>query len=205
MHQEILTKEQTELLPLIKAFSKRFYLVGGTAIGLHLGHRESIDFDLFTDKDIKRKNIKSVIEKYGYPTDTIIHQADEQLHIILNTVKVTFFSFPHKINAEVDFKGIINIPDLLDLAAMKAYALGGRAKWKDYVDLYFILKHHFLLKKISIRAKELFTSFFNEKLFRQQLCYYNDVDYREKVVFVGKEIKKEEIQHFLTEIATTTF
>jgi hypothetical protein len=48
MHLEILTDKQKELLPLISQFKRNFYLVGGTAIALHLGHRESIDFDLFS-------------------------------------------------------------------------------------------------------------------------------------------------------------
>ncbi|MEA2064850.1 MAG: hypothetical protein U9O66_00955 [Patescibacteria group bacterium] len=47
MHKKILTKEQKELLPLIKKFIKKFGLVGGTAIALQIGHRESIDFDFF--------------------------------------------------------------------------------------------------------------------------------------------------------------
>ncbi len=46
MHKEILTKEQTALLPIVKAFNKDFRLVGGTAIAWHAGHRRSIDFDL---------------------------------------------------------------------------------------------------------------------------------------------------------------
>lgn len=206
MYKEILTDKQLELLPLIKDFSKRFYLVRGTAIALQIGHRRSIDFDLFTDKDIKRKNIINVIEKHEYATNEIIHQAHEQFHINLNSVKVTFFSFPHKIKANISFEGIINVPDLLDLSAMKAYALGGRAKWKDYVDLYFMLKDHLSLKDISIRAKELFTTFFNEKLFRQQLCYFNDINYSEKVVFMsGYKVKEIEIKKYLTKIATTAF
>jgi hypothetical protein len=51
MHKEILTKEQLELLALIKSFAKDFYLVGGTAIALYIGHRHSIDFDLFIHKN----------------------------------------------------------------------------------------------------------------------------------------------------------
>jgi hypothetical protein len=47
MHLEILSKEQVELLPLVSQFKREFYLVGGTAIALHIGHRESIDFELF--------------------------------------------------------------------------------------------------------------------------------------------------------------
>jgi len=47
MHNEILSPAQTELLLLIKSFRREFYLVGGTAIAVHIGHRRSIDFDLF--------------------------------------------------------------------------------------------------------------------------------------------------------------
>ena len=48
MHKEILTDEQINLLPLVQLFNKDFGLVGGTAIAFHIGHRESIDFDLFS-------------------------------------------------------------------------------------------------------------------------------------------------------------
>ena len=47
MHTEIFNISQVALLPLVKQFKKEFYLVGGTAIALHIGHRRSIDFDLF--------------------------------------------------------------------------------------------------------------------------------------------------------------
>jgi len=47
MHKEILDNNQLSLLDLVKSFRREFYLVGGTAIALHIGHRRSIDFDLF--------------------------------------------------------------------------------------------------------------------------------------------------------------
>jgi hypothetical protein len=50
MHLEILSLEQKELLSLISHFKRKYYLVGGTAIALHIGHRMSIDFDLFCEK-----------------------------------------------------------------------------------------------------------------------------------------------------------
>jgi hypothetical protein len=61
----------------------------------------------------------------------------------VDNVKITFYQFPFKINAENRFDNIVNVPDLLTLAAMKAFALGGSNKWKDYVDLYYLLKFHF--------------------------------------------------------------
>jgi hypothetical protein len=201
----VLTKEQLQLLPILKRFSPDYYMVGGTAIALYLGHRRSIDFDLFTTQKINREHIAKIIKQHNYPVKDILYEDHEQLHIIVNSVKMTFFSFPHKIYAPQNFEDIINLPSLLDLGAMKAYALGGRAKWKDYVDLYFIFKNHFGLQKISQRAKEIFSSFFNEKLFREQLCYYEDIDYSESIEYLASEIRDEEIKKFLTQIALTPF
>lgn len=205
MHKEILSKEQLEILPLIKLFAGDFYLVGGTAVALHIGHRRSIDFDLFTDKNIKRRSIKKIIESSKYPVQDIIYEDHEQMHLIVNSVKLTFFNFPTKVDHPLDFEGIIKIPALLDLAAMKAYALGGRAKWKDYVDLYFIMRDHYTLKEISGRAKEIFETFFNEKLFREQLSYFKDIDHSEKLEYVGEDVKDEVIEKALIEKAISPF
>ena len=146
MHLNILSKEQVELLPLISKFKREFYLVGGTAIALHLGHRESIDFDLFKLANLRKNDIyKKIIAskfkfKFGYKNY-------EQLNLIINDVKFTYFSFPHAIPTFSEIKGIIKMPDLLTLAAMKAFALGRLTKWKDYVDLYFIWHYSFLSGK----------------------------------------------------------
>jgi len=207
MHTEVLTKEQKDLLPMIKLFSKDYYyyLVGGTAIALIIGHRRSIDFDLFTNNKVKRKSIKYILEKNNFILDKIIWEDFEQLHLKVNSVKMTFFRFHHKLNNFIDFEDIIKIPDLLDLAAMKAYVLGGRAKWKDYIDIYFLMKDHFNVMKISNRANELFNGFFNEKLFREQSSYFEDVDYTESIEFIGKEIPEDKIKDFLIKSATIPF
>ncbi len=205
MHKDILTKKQEELLPLISDFSKDYYLVGGTAISLYIGHRLSLDFDLFTKKNINRNQIKAIIEENHFFVEETIFEAYDQIHFIINNTKLTFFHFPYSIDANTNFENVIQIPSLLELAAMKSYALGGRAKWKDYVDLYFLLKFHFNLEEISSRAKEIFGSFFNEKLFREQLSYFEDIDYSEEVEYVSKGVSDDEIKNFLINIATVPF
>ena len=93
-------------------------------------------------------------------------------------------------------------PSLLTLAAMKAYALGRRSKWKDYVDLYFLLTEHFALKEVSDRAVEIFGELFSEKLFRAQLSYFDDIDYTEEVDFLIENPPTEaEIQSGLEQIS----
>ena len=94
------------------------------------------------------------------------------------------------------------IPNLLTLAAMKAFALGGRNKWKVYVDLYFILKDHFSINEVSKKAKELFGGEFNEKIFRNQLAYFDDINYAEQVEFMpGFEVSDETVKNKLIEFS----
>ena len=95
MHKEILTENQQEALDLIKKYTKNFYLVGGTAIALHLGHRRSIDFDLFTEKDFDNKKIIQIIKKF-YPIYQVIRDETGQLTLVINRVKFTFFQYPYK-------------------------------------------------------------------------------------------------------------
>lgn len=202
MHEEILTQKQIELIPLIRVFNRSFYLVGGTAIALHLGHRHSIDFDLFNPKPFNRKNIQNKIIENNYRIDKTLIATNEEYTLITNTVKLTFYNFPFEIPHKMKFKDIANLPTLLDLAAMKAYALGRRAKWKDYIDLYFIFKYHYSLNEVCNRAIELFKDLFSEKLFRAQLSFFDDIDYSEQVNYVVSPIHDEEIKQFLKDIAT---
>ena len=201
MHTQIFNSDQVELLPFVKQFRKEFYLVGGTAIALHLGHRRSIDFDLFKFNSLKTKKIMDAISASQYPY-TITRRVAEQLNVTIHEVKFTFFQYPFKISAPEKLDDTLRLPSLLDLAAMKAYALGRRSKWKDYVDLYFILNGHYSIKQISDRSAGIFGPLFSEKLFRAQLCYFDDIDYSECVEFLGENIAENTIRELLINKAT---
>ena len=197
MHKEILTTEQVHLLPLVQQFAKDFYLVGGTAIAFHIGHRRSIDFDLFTFKKFENNKIKRVITKEAR-INTVMRDEEGQYTLMINHVQMTFFQCPFLIPAKHWFQRIIKMPDLLTLAAMKAYALGRRAKWKDYVDLYFIMKKYHGATAIVDKARTLFGKEFNEKLFREQLSYFQDINYAEKVVYMpGFEVSDKTVERAL--------
>jgi len=182
LHREILTKEQEELLPLAKKFYKDFGLVSGTAIALHIGHRESIDFDFFSFDGFKTFNIKRRVMGFR-AIDKVIVSKSHEFTFLLNRVKITFFHYPFKIDFKIDFDKVLRLPSLLTLAAMKAYALGMRAKWKDYVDLYFIVKDFHSLSEIIKQAEKIFGDEFNEKIFRAQLSYFDDINYSEKIIY----------------------
>lgn len=201
MHKEILTPEQTLLLPLLKQFSRKFYLVGGTAIALHIGHRRSIDFDLFTEKMFDNRQIQRRVAR-AHKIDKVARDEAGQFTVVLRGVHMTFFQYPFAVHAEQLFDHLIKVPDLLTLAAMKGYALGRRAKWKDYVDLYFIIRKYHGIAAIVRKAREIFGNEFNERLFREQLSYFKDMDYREEVVYMsGFAVKDKEVKKELTEFS----
>lgn len=203
MRQEVLTDEQIKLLPLVKKFIKDFGLVGGTAIALQIGHRRSIDFDLFSDREFDNAKIRKLIIKSGHKIGKVYKDEAGQFTFFVNKVQFTFFHYPFKIEFSEHFEKILRMPDLLTLAAMKAYALGRRAKWKDYIDLYFIINKYHSIKKIVIRANAIFKGEFNERIFREQLAYFKDIDYREEVEYLpdfvvsDEKVKKELIKFAL--------
>ena len=186
---------------MVKLFNKDFGLVGGTAVALHIGHRESIDFDLFSLDEFDNVKIRRKIVRVKRIIRTLRDETG-QYTIEINTVRFTFFYYMFKINFSENFDDVIKLPDLLTLAAMKAYALGRRPKWKDYVDLYFIIKNCYSLKDICEKADKIFDKEFNEKLFRRQLAYFDDMDYREQVVWKkGFETSDEIIKKVLIEFS----
>ena len=201
MHKEILSQDQIELLPLIKKFSDTFYLVGGTAIALHLGHRRSIDFDLFTKDDFDNKLIRTRIKRNRFTVDRELRDQVSQFTIIINNTHMTFFQFIYEIDLGDKLDSIIRMPDLLTLGAMKVFALGQRAKWKDYVDLYFIFKKYSLVE-VSAKAKQLFGNEYNERIIKEQLAYFDDINYSQPVEWMhGFEVGDEEIKKYLTEVS----
>jgi len=200
MHPEIFSKNQVDLLPYLKKFQRSFFMVGGTAIALHLGHRRSIDFDLFTPARLVKHRIKSKLLEIPYPQVPLFEDFD-QLHLSVHNVKVTFFSFPYPIEHGVNIDSFISIPSLMTLASMKAFALGGRAKWKDYVDLYYILRDHYTIEDIAIEAKANFGQMFSEKLFREQLAFHKDINYSEPVEYISTPVPEDEMKDFLIEKA----
>lgn len=203
MHKEILTETQLKLLQIVKLFSKNFGLVGGTAIALHLGHRESLDFDLFSFDEFSNNSIKAKIAK-NMVIDTVFVNKKGEYTFLIDGIKFTFFQFPYKINCSKSFDDIVKLPDILTLGAMKAFALGRRAKWKDYVDLYFILKEHHTILEVATKGTEIFGNEFNEKIFRTQLAYFEDIDYSEEVIYkkefsTDNEIIKKALVEFSLE------
>jgi hypothetical protein len=201
MRKNILSPEQLKFLPFLKNFSIAFGLAGGTAVALRIGHRRSIDFDLFSTEEFSNSAVqRKILKKKKIQKVFVDHQGEYT--VLVDGIKLTFLYYPFPIKFKDSLDEFIKTPDLPTLAALKAYALGRRSKWKDYVDLYFVMKNKISLDKIIKQAVKIFGNNFNEKIFRAQLSYFKDLDYSEKIDYLpGFEIGDEEIKKELVKIS----
>jgi Nucleotidyl transferase AbiEii toxin, Type IV TA system len=195
MHREVLTKPAAELFGSLNQFFG-FYLAGGTALALQIGHRVSVDFDLFSNDEIDRGLLRRV--RRAFPEAEIlplINNADE-LTTLVNGVKVTFLRYPFP--PDEPFVVYENVPllSIRDIAITKAYTIGRRGSYKDYVDLYFIMaERHATLTDIVHRAEQRYAADFNSRLFLEQLVYMADLDDAE-IQFIKPLVTPKELLAF---------
>jgi hypothetical protein len=193
---ELLDKERMEAFKKLKLFKKEGILAGGTALLLQMGHRLSFDFDIFLSREIKRTDLLKLKKLFGIKEVSV--NTAEQLNIITpKNVLITLFHYPYK----PLFKPIstISLPlfDLKDIALDKAFTIGRRPIWRDYVDLFFILKNGLMsLTEILKLGEKKFDVEFNPRLFLEQLVYFKDLPVI-KISFVKERYSPKEIKDFL--------
>ena len=139
MHDEAFTKEAAKLFPRFSGF-KEFYLVGGTALALHMGHRISVDFDLFSSDEISPRLLQRVKRVFSRYPVSVTYRAPDQLTLLINNVKTTFFHYPYPVIDRCVTYQRVPVATIREIAAMKAFAIGKRLSYKDYIDWYFLLK-----------------------------------------------------------------
>ncbi len=139
MFEETLPKTTRHYLDLLaqKDISKPFYLAGGTAVALHLGHRISVDFDFFTPESFDVNYLEDELKTFSeYRRERL---AKDTLLGTLEDVRISFFRYRYNLlEPPVSFLGT-QILQLPDLAAMKIEAIGQRNVKRDFMDLYFIV------------------------------------------------------------------
>lgn len=195
MRSEILNKKNLAVFERLSRF-KEFYLAGGTALALRINHRRSADFDLFSIKKISKSLLDKVKKVFADKKMIVSVNNPDELTVFIDGIKTSFihYHFPLLYKSRT-FKGV-QIANVEDIAAMKAYAIGRRETYKDYVDLYFILKEEISpLENIVKTAEKKFKGEFNARLFLEQLVYLEDVKDTE-IIFLKEKITKESLKKF---------
>ncbi|MCX6790890.1 MAG: nucleotidyl transferase AbiEii/AbiGii toxin family protein [Candidatus Gribaldobacteria bacterium] len=195
MKIEVLKSKQKEILPYLYSFAE-FRLVGGTALALQLGHRTSVDFDLFTEKDLPKGLVTKV--KRVFRGSKVLQSINlpEQQSLAVDGVKIDFVShkFPFILEPLVFQK--LKMAQISEIAVMKAFTLNFRGTYKDYVDLYFILKEGYSsLGQILEIGEKKYGDEFNFRLFLEQLLYIEETR-RTEIEFLRGDVTEEEIKKF---------
>ena len=202
MHQEALTEKGLKLFPKLAKFDD-FYLAGGTALALQIGHRISVDFDLFCSDSISKnllEKVEVVFSEQEANISPLVNDSDE-LSVMVDTVKITVLKYPFPVlNKFSDLNGIKSL-DVLELAAAKAYTISRRSASKDYVDLFFILSGKYAdLNQIIELSDKKYSFRFNSRIFLEQLIYQDDID-KTEIIFLKDPISRKEIcDYFIQEI-----
>jgi hypothetical protein len=174
LYFSILPKPQIKLLKKLGFLKKYgFYLAGGTALALQIGHRTSLDFDFYTQKNFDSLRLREEFEEKFKKVEEI-YIAEDTLGLSVDNIGVSFFRYPYKLIKPLKEIEGIKIAALEDIAAMKILAISQRGRRRDFIDIYFLIKK-FGLKKIMKFVKKKYPMF-NIYVGLQGLIYFKDAE-----------------------------
>jgi len=192
----LLPKTKEVLLQIVEScnFLDNYVFVGGSALALHICHRKSEDLDFFTYREgvFDKQEIRKYIGRFD--SRVILNESDEQIDLLIDGVKVTFFDAKWKF-LEPSHIAVFNLATIESIAAMKVNVLFLRAKYRDYYDLYCLSKS-ISLRKIFECSRGVVEGL-TYKLFCTSLLYIDDiVDDNIDHLEPQEKISKKQIQEF---------
>ncbi|MDZ4793341.1 MAG: nucleotidyl transferase AbiEii/AbiGii toxin family protein [Bacteroidota bacterium] len=150
-----------------------FHLVGGTALALQLGHRNSIDIDLFTQNEFKPTDIISLLEKDYRISTTLVRKGT--ILAVVNNIKTDFIRHNYLfLNAPI-IEERIRFLSKEDIAAMKFHAIIQSGKrLKDFIDIYFLLQHFSMKQMIGFFTAKY--SYSNAMIAMKAVNFFGELD-----------------------------
>lgn len=174
LYQQTVRPKLLEILTALMSnpYFGEFYLVGGTSLALQIGHRESIDIDLFGYKELDELELSDFLSTLG--KIQILKKSRNFLIYTIDGVKVDLVNYRYPwlypcLNLENQ-----RLADQRDIAAMKLNAISGRGSKKDFIDLHFLLKKYSLSEMIGYYNKKFLDG--SEFLVLKSLTYFDDAD-----------------------------
>jgi len=172
---------------------RQFYLAGGTALALQLGHRLSYDLDFFTEQDFSEQKLIETLERFGELS--VDHRAEDTLLGSLHGARISFFWYRHPLLfPPVSFLNI-RLADIRDIGAMKVDAIQSRGKKRDFIDLWAIMQQGITLKELlDFFEKKYAGVSYNTQHIMKSLVYFTDAEQDEMprmfTKISWKEVKK---------------
>ncbi|MCD6423477.1 MAG: nucleotidyl transferase AbiEii/AbiGii toxin family protein [Elusimicrobia bacterium] len=200
LNLEVLDEKRKEVLNFIFSlpFGNSFYLAGGTGLAVQIGHRNSIDFDLFSSsnqlKFKDRERIKRQLRKFDGLR--VIFEEDNILDVSLTDVRISFFYYPYRLVKSFLTSGKIKVASMEDIALMKLAAIISRGSRKDFIDLYFIIREYIPLKNLFRMAKRKYPEVYDFSILALKgLTFFKDAE-KEKMPLMFKKVRWKKIKDF---------
>jgi hypothetical protein len=185
------------LLQKLKAVQEKheFIMAGGTALALQIGHRVSVDIDLFTPRRFSTQTLFQEVERLKL-RPLVQQESEGTLTVLLNGVQTSFLHYPYPFVQDIVHQDGIALAGVLDIAAMKVMAANQRGARRDFVDLYFILKDVPFRKVATTLVRRYGAHRINPINIGKSLIYFTDAETDPEPRFCGKlrprwpEVKK---------------
>ena len=173
LHAETVIPGTLDLLKKIQSLPNvsGLRLVGGTALALHIGHRKSVDLDLFGRFDANI-SFRLQLLNAGYAADGSETGTVQSLKV--NGVKVDFVNYPYPWLSGPIAEDGMTLADIHDIAAMKLSAAANRGKKKDFIDIAFLLERFPLSEMFELYQKKFSVTEFSFAL--RGLTYFEDAE-----------------------------
>ncbi len=156
-----------------------FFLVGGTALALQLGHRVSLDIDLFTQKDFDTKVLFLKLNSQFTITDLTEENNTLNFNITYpektdNSIKADLIKYSYPLINPVIKEDNIRLLSIEDIIPMKLSAVAGRGSKKDFYDIFFLFRHYSIDQMFDLFRKKYPN--INEFHILKSLTYFEDAE-----------------------------
>ena len=178
---------------------EQFYLAGGTALALELGHRKSEDLDWFSAEPFSSETVKKRLSKSG--TFQLTGEEEGTIHGVLDEVKISFLRYDYEMLFPFIRFESVNVAEERDIAAMKIDALSSRGSRKDFVDIYFLLQKYTLSELMGFFEKKYRNIQFNKLHILKSLVFFEDAEVEpmpKMIQIVGWEAIKQKVREETT-------
>ena len=175
-YPHILNPTQNEILPRLSFTKLEFYLGGGTALALQLGHRTSVDFDFYAPRKFDNQQMAQTINRLFPGTDITPEQPENTLRLDVMGTEVSAFYYPYPLLEPLVDYGSVSLASLTDIAAMKTAAVVQRARQRDFYDIYYLIKELGMEKIITATYKKFPWYEENNVVVFTSLTYFTDAD-----------------------------
>ncbi len=172
------TQEAFLVCQKMDLFAKNnWYLAGGTALALQVGHRQSVDLDFFTpNKKFKEIEVERELLNTGLWSTT--YRENGTIYGVFNGAKMSLIAYPFFLPQKNKLKiGKIKILLPVDIASMKIVAVSQRGRKRDFYDLYWYCKNIAPLGEVILKAVNQYPGQENNVAhILKSLAYFTDAE-----------------------------